>query len=410
MGNPLKILYITFEGICGSLGRSQVLPYLVGLSKKSYKVTILSAEKPKEYKAYEQIVQSIVSENGINWVRVEYFNKPPIIGPFLLKQKITKKAEQLHLREKFDVVHCRSYLSSMIGMFLKQKYDTKFIFDMRGFWADERVDGKIWNRKNPVYNIIYQYFKKQEKKLLLNADYIVTLTHTAKEIIHNRGDVNGKKLKIKVVPCCVDLNKFVVQKVNLQKKESYKTKLQISDTDFVLSYLGSMGTWYMLNEMLDFFKVLEQENENAKFLFISKEKDLIEKTCTAKNINLDKIIVQAVSYDDVPTLLSLSKVAIFFILPYFSKKASSPVKQGEIMAMQIPIICNSGVGDTDYVINKYHAGVLVNNFTEKDYKKAINNYYNTTFSKQEIRKGAEEFYGLENGVESYSEIYLQVTS
>ena len=37
---------------------------------------------------------------------------------------------------------------------------------------------------------------------------------------------------------------------------SLKETLGISDDDFVISYLGSIGTWYMLPEMLDFFKKL----------------------------------------------------------------------------------------------------------------------------------------------------------
>jgi hypothetical protein len=40
---------------------------------------------------------------------------------------------------------------------------------MRGFWADERVEGKIWNVKNPVYRKAYQFFKQKEKEFLTGA-------------------------------------------------------------------------------------------------------------------------------------------------------------------------------------------------------------------------------------------------
>ena len=37
-------------------------------------------------------------------------------------------------------------LQPLIALFCKKIFGTKFIFDMRGFWADERVDGDIWKK------------------------------------------------------------------------------------------------------------------------------------------------------------------------------------------------------------------------------------------------------------------------
>ena len=45
MSGAKKVLYITYDGMTDPLGQSQVLPYLVGLSEKGYKFTILSFEK-----------------------------------------------------------------------------------------------------------------------------------------------------------------------------------------------------------------------------------------------------------------------------------------------------------------------------------------------------------------------------
>ena len=52
---------------------------------------------------------------------------------------------------------------------------------MRGFWADERVDGKLWDLKNPIYKWVYNYFKRKELQFLNNADYTVSLTFSGKE-------------------------------------------------------------------------------------------------------------------------------------------------------------------------------------------------------------------------------------
>ena len=79
----------------------------------------------------------------------------------------------------------------MAGLHLQRKYGVKFIFDMRGFWADERVDGKIWNLSNPIFNTIYKYFKKKEKAFLEEADYIISLTEHARDVIHTWASVQG---------------------------------------------------------------------------------------------------------------------------------------------------------------------------------------------------------------------------
>ena len=51
---------------------------------------------------------------------------------------------------------------------------------MRGFWADERVDGKLWSLNNIFYKKIYRYFKKERKEFLQFSDYTISLTKTGK--------------------------------------------------------------------------------------------------------------------------------------------------------------------------------------------------------------------------------------
>ena len=64
-----------------------------------------------------------------------------------------KLSFQLHREHSFKLVHCRSYISALVGLKLQKKFGLKFIFDIRGFWADERVDGGIWNLNNPIFKI-----------------------------------------------------------------------------------------------------------------------------------------------------------------------------------------------------------------------------------------------------------------
>jgi glycosyltransferase involved in cell wall biosynthesis len=388
-----SILYISYDGLTDSLGQSQILPYIIGLSKQGYRFTIVSAEKEKVYACGKDEIQKICKENNIDWQPIKYTKKPPILSTIKDIKKIEKLAFKLHRQKQFKAVHCRSYISAIVGQKMQKKLGLKFIFDMRGFWADERIDGKIWDLNKQHYRLIYKYFKKKEKEFLQDADAIVSLTHSAKDILQNKWNV---KKPIYVIPCTVDTDLF---------KPKNNENLQLT-----LGYLGSIGTWYMLDEMLDFFKVLLEKYPTAKFKFITNENpDFILSKATKKGLEKKYFDIAAAKRQEVPTELAKIDIGIFFIKPVFSKQASSPVKQGEFMAMGIPVITNSGIGDTDSVIQRYNSGILINDFTLSDYRKAVREIEKLrTASKINLLKGASEYFSLEYGVETYNTVYAKI--
>jgi glycosyltransferase involved in cell wall biosynthesis len=392
-----------------SLGQSQVIPYLIGLTKKGYTFTLISCEKEDNFNLHKNKIQSILDEYKILWKPISYTKKPPVLSTIYDVNRIKKLAFQLHHENNFAIVHCRSYIAALVGLQLKQKYNVKFVFDMRGFWADERVDGKLWNLKNPVYKAVFNYFKSKEKAFLENADYTISLTYNATSEILSWKQINNNPINIQVIPCCADLELFNKNNIQQDKLLAFKNELKILQDNFVLLYLGSIGTWYMLDEMMEFFSVLYQQNKNAKFLFVTKdEHERIYKTAEKYGVK-EQIIIRAGNREEIPYLISLSNYSLFFILPSYSKKASSPTKQGEIMAMGIPIICNTNVGDTDKIIRDYNSGILINEFSTNAYKNAIKKL-NTPFNQEEIITGAQEYFSLENGVQKYEAVYKAILS
>ena len=51
-----------------SLGQSQVIPYLIGLSKKGFSFTLISCEKEENYTANKEKIAKILSDNNANIV------------------------------------------------------------------------------------------------------------------------------------------------------------------------------------------------------------------------------------------------------------------------------------------------------------------------------------------------------
>ncbi len=394
-----KVLYISYDGLTDPIGQSQVLAYITGLSKLGYSFTVLSAEKRHQYSIESETVNEICSENNIKWIPVFYTKRPPIFSTIWDRMKMSIYARKLTKRLHFDIVHCRSYISSLIGIKLKRNFGVKFIFDMRGFWADERVDGQLWDVKKPHFKWVYNYFKKKEQVFLKEADAIISLTHDAKDYMIKHWHVINR---IDVIPCAVDTTLFSPKQI----------ERDLSDRVITLGYLGSIGTWYMLDEMLSFFSVFLKKYPNSIFKFITKEpSSTIYKAAQSIGIGKDRIIVKAASRKQVPTELDDVDVGVFFIRPLFSKKSSSPIKQGEFMSMGIPVITNAGIGDTDQIIKKYHSGILISEFSDACYLSATEMVSDMlSRHKNHIRSGAIEYFSLEKGIQSYANVYVTLLS
>jgi hypothetical protein len=171
-----------------------------------------------------------------------------------------------------------------------------------------------------------------------------------------------------------------------------------------------VGTWYLTEEMLWFFKKLKSRKQNARFLFITVDKpSTIRRIALNIGISESDIIITRARRHQVPLYLALSHLSVFFIKPVFSKIASSPTKQAEIMSMGIPMICNGGVGDTDLIFSDGEAGYIIEDFTDAEYEKAVV-HVDALLQKDplQIRRKAIKLFNLEDGARSYHNIYTQV--
>jgi glycosyltransferase involved in cell wall biosynthesis len=405
----MKVLYISYDGMTDSLGRSQVIPYLAGLTTRGYEIHLISFEKKHIARQDTEAVASLLKSHRIHWHPLQFLTYPPLFSKAADVLKIHYYAQKLHRKEHFDIVHCRSYIAALAGLKLKSLYKVKFVFDMRGFWANERIEGGIWNMKNPVYRFFYFYFKKKERKFFQYADAVVSLTHNGKSEIKR---MFGSEVasKTHVIPCCVDTQLFDKSALDPDVALALRHDLGLNGSTFVLSYLGSVGTWYMTEQMLDFFSILKTKYKTARFLFISPDDPLHLETMAVKaGLQPKDIAVVKSPRHMVPYYLSMSHMSVFFIKPVFSKKASSPTKQAEIMSMGIPLVCNAGIGDTDLLMQDKTAGIMLRDFSPQEMQRAVDAIQNSLKTDPAlIREKALKFFNLDDGVEAYHQIYKKV--
>lgn len=402
-----NVLYISYDGLTDPLGQSQVLPYLTGLSKQGYAFTVLSFEKKDKLAKEGDLIRRITADAGIRWVPLSFTARPPILSKMYDRYRMWRTAVALHRIHKFQMTHCRSYVSAEVGLRMKRRFGVKMLFDMRGFWADEKIDNGQWDISKPVFKKIYQHYKLKEKEFLLEADGIVSLTQAAKEYLLQK--VEYRNLQITVIPCCADLDHFNYKEVSEKQKQILRQQLKIPAASKIISYVGSFGGWYMTQEMFAFVKKLQTKHPNYVFLFLTKDDaDKVKQAAVQADLDLEKLIVLYVPRPEMPAYIALSSCSLFFIRNTFSKTASSPTKHAELMGMGIPVICNT-IGDTGHIIEETKTGYLIDSFEDEVFETVISELPRIEMlDKDFIRECGMGLFDLQTGIQQYSQLYKQI--
>lgn len=392
-----SILYISYTGLLEPLGESQVYRYLDRLSEK-HNVSLITFEKDDKRRNAEKFesMKKKVAESGIQWHPLRYHKSPTVPATVwdLAKGFIT--SAQIIRKEDIDIVHSRSYVSSILGLLCKKIFETAFVFDMRGFWADERVEGDIWDAESQLYRVAKWF----EMEFIRGADTVVSLTDSGIEAMRQFNHVKTDDIRFKKIPTCVDLDIF-------SPTESGQPD------EFVMGYVGSVGTWYLFDDVVDCFRLLQEERPDAKLSILNQgDHEMIREKLREQGINKSVVSLKSVPHEEVPQEMNRMDIGAFFIKPTFSKRGSSPTKMGEFLACGIPCLCNAGVGDVEQIVEENDVGVAIDSFDGEAKRKAVKRILELTEQSDtatRCREVAESYYSLEEGVKSYDEIYHMVS-
>src|SRR3989338_7932942 len=397
----IKIIYITYMGLTEPLLHSQVLNYLKGLSRKGVSICILSFEK-KQFLSeggLRQINQEL-GRYGIKWFyliyhkRLQFLSKPYDIlkGMFFVFW--------FSFTNGIDLIHGRGMMGALIGILPAIVLKKKIIFDLRGLMAEEYVDAELWRRNS----LFYKIGNRLEIYLMRKSHGLVVLTNKAKDLLVKRYKVNNS---ISIIPTCVDLDKFKIKEITNLPVGRYAL-----DGKTVLVYSGSIGTWYMLPEMMNFYEELFYSWPNCIFLILSQSEQGPIQRCIDQKLR-DNVIIDFVNPDKVADFLMLADIGIFFIKPCFSKTVSCPTKFAEYLACGLPVVINKGIGDTEEIVRENRIGVIVEDFTREEYGHKITQLKKLLQEgeglKSRCRKVSERYFSLGEGVEKYFQLYSNLT-
>ena len=403
MTSQPAIVYLSYDGMTDPLGRSQVLPYLAGLAARGHAIELVSLDKPDALARDGARVAELARAAGIAWTPLAYRSFPPIAAGWRNVAALRRAGTAIMRRMPVQLIHCRSDLAGIAGLALKRRCGLPLLYDMRALWPDERAEGGAWDQSKPLYRALLRHFKRRQRELVERADAIVVLADAARDLLPALG--LRPPTIVETIPCCADFDHFTLP--DPATRAARRAELGVGAAPLLL-HLGSIGGNVMLGEMLEFLAVWRGHHPGAQILFLAPSGgDQIAAAAAARGL-ADAVILRSAGREAVPTWIGAADLGLLFVRPVPSKRAASPTKLAEMLAVGLPVVANAGIGDVAAILRDTGAGVVIDRFDPAAYDTAITALAAMPTDPATIRDRARAHVDLDLGVERYDTLYRRL--
>jgi glycosyltransferase involved in cell wall biosynthesis len=373
------VVYVSYDGAAEPLGRSQVLGYLLLLAA-DHDITLISFEKDREGRAQ---LRAELSAAGIEWVALDYHRRPPVLSTALDVVAGRRALIRAARARRPDVVHVRSYVPALIAVLAARSSGGRLLFDIRGFWADERVEGGLWR----AHGLLYRIAKRCERLFFARADAVVTLTSAS--IPRIRGWMAGRDVPIEVIPTCVDPRRFAATTARPGGPRAV--------------WCGSIGTWYRLD-----LAIALAAAAGLPLTILTRQTQLARAELAGRAAE-----VRSVAPLEMAAQLHEGDVGLCLIVSSFSKTASAPTRFAEYLAAGMPVAVTPGVGDLERLVEQHGVGVVVRDegaAALADAAAQLVRMAADPLVRKRCRALAGEVFDVRNGSARYGALYERLTT
>lgn len=393
-GATPDVLYVTYDGLLEPLGASQVLPYVRGLARRGFSLGILSFEKPDDL-ARAGAVEALEAElaaDGVAWARRRYHRRPtlPATGWDVLagRRLVARWARR---RRAPGIVHARGYLPGAMALAAGDRgAPHRILFDMRGFWVDERVEGGYWDARGPEAAL----GRRVERTVLAAADHVVLLTRRAAGHLPRLAG-GAEPPPWTVVPTCVDLDRFAPR-----PPEAARKALGLGSGP-VLIHTGTVTGWYDGPTTMRVGRAFE-ERTGGRFVVLTRDEEQAQALAAEAGA---RPVIRRASPEEVPAWLAAADAGLALVRPGVSKEASFPTKVGEYLAAGLAVLATP-VGDLPALARDDVLRLLELGAPDVDGAVAwLAGAAGEPGRVAAARGLAERHLGLEEGVERLAEVY-----
>lgn len=372
----MAILFVTYTGVLEPLGRSQVLPYVLGLAEKGHAMTLLSFERGSRSAERRQVATAL-ERRGIDWISLRYHKHPRVLSTAC---DVALGLAATLRRRRIELIHARSHVPALVADIARTLRGTPFLFDHRGLMADEYADAGVWSRGSWLHRMTERF----ERRFLRTSRKTVVLTDAYRREL-------GEPERVFTIPCAVDLARF-------------RPARSGEGRPYDLVYSGSVTGLYLLRDTLLFFDAYRTLAPEARLLILTASRP--------PGVDQPGVETRQSSPEEVPGLLRQARAGLSFRAAGRAQIASSPVKVSEYLASGLPVVSSAGVGDLDELLPGNQVGVVLPDASQRALQLAARRLRELLIDGDAVtercRRLAEERYDLAAAISAYDGLYRTI--
>lgn len=328
-----SILYVTFDGVLQQLGYSQVGRVILGLAQQGFSYRLLSLESPADLADQARVAEldRRFAKAGIEWTHLPYDGRGNASAAASNLARVGQAVRTLVAKRDVGLVHARAYHAASVALAAKRLLSVPYVFDARGRWIDERLQGGRWFT-NPA---VERAARAVERQLYRHAAGLVTLTrlHADDIVDGDFGRYSGAPLR--VVPTCADFSVFRLDGKARGRREGARLPSDLTQRfagKLVVAFVGSTNAFYRHEESFELAKRILARRADAHLLILTAQQREFLELSRRHALSEHRFTVATASHEDMPEWLAQTDWAIQLLNGGVAKRGSMPTKLAEFFA------------------------------------------------------------------------------
>ena len=289
----------------------------------------------------------------------------PTLGGFYFHSIKKLRINRILSKHNISRIHAESTASGFI--LARSNLSIGYTLDLHGFSEYETIlRSKIKKRSWIHKKLAVLRALKLDRVSILGAKNIVAVSHAMKGHLVERFSIDVNK--VSVTPCLAS-NSTLINNIGDWQilREKNRLTLGVSDVTTVLGYIGGLGTYQMVEEMLDFFKAYNKINNDSIFLLvvIGDSKQLMDMV-TDKNMVEVVQIYTDIHHKEVGSYLCAMDFGLLFRKTDPVNFYASPTKFGEYLSCGVSMLVTLNIGDLKHYVQRNSLGIGISDDLKVD--------------------------------------------
>lgn len=393
----MKILFLSlidFESLEEHNIYTDLLREFVKKGHSVYAVSPVESRKGKETYLISKPEETILKVKIGNIQKTNVVEKG--ISTITIESKMISAIKKYFADVKFDLV---LYTTPPITLqkavnYVKKRDNAITYLMLKDIFPQNAVDMGMLN-KNGLKGILYRYFRKKEKKLYRDSDYIGCMSPAnVKYILENNPELPRER--VEECPNCIEpMNKTITD----EKKQEIRQKLGIPNDKIMFVYGGNLGRPQAIPFLIDCLREVK-DNEKVFFVIVGNGTEYARlENYVREEVPKNVKLMQALPKEEYENMILAADVGMIFLdyrftIPNFPSRILSYMDAG------LPVLSvTDSVTDIGKLVETEEFGVAIKGNDVKAFAKAVEkfNAVNIVQMGENARKCLKERYTIQVG-------------